>query len=225
MVVHQQITHQSSLISSEQFPHENTQNDISHDIQNVLHLLQLGQGLGEQMHSPVQDLCEEVKRITQNRAYLQFDRKYTRGHPASLRPIFLSVQFGDITYGTLCVHTDQHSYPRPALALPVPQLLAQVCAFLLYSFEQSLFLQAQYEHLDHCMSGPLTKREREVLSFIYRGYNEEEIAKELSISRTTVNKHRQNIYGQLGVHNEYDARLVAYHMRMFPITDEYEQRK
>jgi DNA-binding NarL/FixJ family response regulator len=67
----------------------------------------------------------------------------------------------------------------------------------------------------------LTKREREVLALMCRGYNQEAIADLLCISPATVGKHRQHIYEQLGVHCERDALLVAYQTGLFSLIDDH----
>jgi len=54
----------------------------------------------------------------------------------------------------------------------------------------------------------LTKREREVLKLIAEGYKNEEIAKYLFISASTVETHRDNLMKKLDLHNI--AALTAY---------------
>ena len=44
----------------------------------------------------------------------------------------------------------------------------------------------------------LTRREKEVLTFILNGYTDKQISVELSISKRTVGKHRQHINYKLG---------------------------
>src|SRR6185437_4444166 len=51
----------------------------------------------------------------------------------------------------------------------------------------------KYEDLER-----LTRREREVLTFILNGYTDKQISVELSISKRTVDKHRQHINYKLG---------------------------
>ena len=60
---------------------------------------------------------------------------------------------------------------------------------------------------------PLSRREREVLDLIARGFTYAEIAQQFGLSVTTVQTHVRNIYGKLGVHNKaeavYEARLAG----------------
>ena len=107
-----------------------------------------------------------------------------------------------------------------AIPLPVAQLLAQTCSWILYAIEQSTFLQGQCHQLEYQVNGPLTKREREVLTLMCRGYNQETIAELLCIAPATVGKHRQHIYEQLGVHSERDALLAAYLTGLFSIIED-----
>ena len=55
----------------------------------------------------------------------------------------------------------------------------------------------------------LTKRETEVLKMISRGMTSKQIAEGLSISINTVNRHRQEILGELQVRNSIEACRVA----------------
>jgi len=55
----------------------------------------------------------------------------------------------------------------------------------------------------------LSKREKEILNLVDRGKMSEEIAGILSISRNTVNRHRQNILEKLRVKNSHEACRVA----------------
>ncbi len=55
---------------------------------------------------------------------------------------------------------------------------------------------------------PLTKREREILSYIADGLNNAQIAEKLFISARTVDTHRTNIMQKLDIHDA--ANLVRY---------------
>lgn len=57
----------------------------------------------------------------------------------------------------------------------------------------------------------LTARERDVLALLARGHTEAEIAESLCITRPTVSRHVQNLYGKLGVHRRGEA--VAWAVR------------
>lgn len=58
----------------------------------------------------------------------------------------------------------------------------------------------------------LTQREKEILKLIGEGYKNKQIAGLLYISPKTVEKHRSNLLGKLGVHNA--AALAAYAIKM-----------
>jgi NarL family two-component system response regulator LiaR len=60
----------------------------------------------------------------------------------------------------------------------------------------------------------LTSREREVLKLIARGLNNQEIAKELNISLSTVQFHVSNILDKLEVHNRIEATAFAVRHRL-----------
>ena len=58
---------------------------------------------------------------------------------------------------------------------------------------------------------PLTPRELEVVKLIAEGYSSDEIADELVISRKTVDHHRANLLGKLGMRNV--AEVTRYAIR------------
>ena len=55
----------------------------------------------------------------------------------------------------------------------------------------------------------LTRRELEVLRYLEKGYSNKEIARELSISTTTVRTHVSSILRKLGVSNRTQAAIAA----------------
>jgi two-component system response regulator NreC len=60
-------------------------------------------------------------------------------------------------------------------------------------------------------SGELTQREFEVLGLLAEGLSNEDIADQLTISRHTVARHRENLMRKLGLHNR--GELVKYAIR------------
>jgi LuxR family transcriptional regulator, maltose regulon positive regulatory protein len=66
-------------------------------------------------------------------------------------------------------------------------------------------------------SGPdLTKRERKVLELLARGYGNDEIALELSLTCGTVKWHLVNIYDKLKVNNRMQAVNRARELKLLP---------
>jgi DNA-binding NarL/FixJ family response regulator len=57
----------------------------------------------------------------------------------------------------------------------------------------------------------LTRQEQVVLSLVAQGWRSAEIARELSVSRRTVENHLNNIYSKLGASSRTEA--VFYAMR------------
>lgn len=109
---------------------------------------------------------------------------------------------------------------EPALPLPVARLLAQMCGWLLHMFELTAFLQGQSQQPNLEAYKSLTKRERDVLALICRGYDQEAIAETLSITPETAKKHRQHLYRRLDVHNEQTLLLAAYQAGFFSPLEE-----
>lgn len=56
----------------------------------------------------------------------------------------------------------------------------------------------------------LTKREKEILDFLSKGYLYKEIASAINVSNETVKKHIHNIYGKLQVNTRTDALNKAF---------------
>lgn len=205
-------------------PAQVLQEDVSSDcMQHILHLLWVGQTLSRETTGVVERLCQEVERITHGKAWLILRLPDTATKVQVIVPnalISFSVQFDTTVYGTLCIASSSTQPTSPALPFSVGQLIAQVCSWLLFTFEQSVFLRNQCQRFTEQPYGVLTRREREVLTLMCLGYDQKSIADHLCISPTTVSKHRQHIYEQLGVHNEHDAQLAAYHLGLFSILEQ-----
>jgi len=186
--------------------------------QLFIHLLSIGQLLYDQAHEVADRLCQEVALVTQGRAQL-FLRHRTSLDRAELPSLTLSVsfpvQFRSMIYGTLYIASDPVQPAYLALPLTIAHLLAQACGCILYTLELSALLQGQYRRSDQQAQDPLTKRQQEILTLMCRGYNQDAIARTLSIAPATVSKHRQQIYRQLDVHCERDALLAAYQSGLF----------
>lgn len=191
------------------------------------HLFSVGQILCGQRHGLADRLRQEIADATQGRALLLLRRPESTEREQVSSPLpFVSfpVQFREHVYGTLDVvpASSQGSVTptNPALPIPVAHLLAQICGWLLYMFELSAFLQMHFQQSDSEAYKSLTKRERDVLALICRGYNQETISEALSITSETVKKHRQHIYKRLGVHSEHTLLLVAYRIGLFSPLEE-----
>ena len=66
----------------------------------------------------------------------------------------------------------------------------------------------------------ITKREREVLLLVIRGYSNSMIAQELVISVSTVKAHLESIYRKLNVHNKIQASVKAICDSIVSLEDE-----
>jgi DNA-binding NarL/FixJ family response regulator len=62
----------------------------------------------------------------------------------------------------------------------------------------------------------LSRREVQVLDLISRGFTYGEIARQLTVSITTVQTHVRNVYGKLGVHNRTEAVYEARQFGLLP---------
>lgn len=67
--------------------------------------------------------------------------------------------------------------------------------------------------------GGLSPREAEVLALVARGHSNSEIARVLVLSVRTVQRHVENIYNRLGVHNRAGATLEAVRLGLVSASD------
>lgn len=187
-------------------------------VQYFVHLLNIGQQLWGQTHGVADHLCKEVALVTQGCAqlFLHHQGLFNRAQiPPPSQAAGFPVQSGERNYGTLYIALDPEQPTHPVIPANIAHSLAQLCGMLLYTFEASALMKAQYKHLEHRAHEPLTRRQQEVLTLMCRGYEREEIAKALSITPATVDTHRQHIYEHMGIHNERDVLLAAYQAGLF----------
>lgn len=185
----------------------------------IMELLDFGQRLCRQTQQVGEQLCQEVMHITQGKARLLLSFLSSSTEQVVTFPVSVSfkVQFNNRSYGTLDIVPDVEHPTSPALPLALAQLLAHVCGMLLYNIELSLLIEGQSQRLDQRPLMKLTRRERQVLELICRGYNQETIATMLGIMPATVETHRKRLCGKLGVHSERDIPLAAYQANLFSI--------
>ena len=66
----------------------------------------------------------------------------------------------------------------------------------------------------------LTPRERDVLQILTKGYSNQQIARRLFISESTVSVHVSHIIAKLGVSNRLQAAAAAHRLNLFPSQEE-----
>jgi DNA-binding CsgD family transcriptional regulator len=189
--------------------------------QMFLDLLSLGQTLYEQPHGAIERLGQEVMRATQGRAKLLPPHQNSSTELDVPFPVFASfpVWFRHRTYGKVHIASDPAYPTSPALPLHVAEILVHICSYLLYTLELSAFIEGQCQGLDYQIPRDLTNREREVLTLICRGYNQQAIATTLHIVPATVETHLKHIRQKFGVHSERDLLLAAYQANLCPILE------
>jgi len=67
----------------------------------------------------------------------------------------------------------------------------------------------------------ITKRETEILQFIFDGFKNREIADKLSIAERTVEFHKQNIYVKLSVNNSVDLYKAVLRLNLLSGKDSF----
>ena len=197
--------------SIEPIEHIPSPEDIK-EIDYIVRLHKLGRLLCTLTERHSEFLCQEVKAITQGRACLHL------GVPAIPSPDVFSIlplQFNSFKYGHLALIRDENDPDLPAIPLLTAHMITQAISCILHMLDQHLFLRSFGQTSEEWTTINLTKREQNVLSLMCQGHTEEEIAELLTVSRATVNTHRQHIYEQLGVHNEYSARIAAFKLGLF----------
>ncbi len=138
-------------------------------------------------------------------------------------------KFPDISIVALTIHEDEEYFFRmleagasgyvPKRAAPEELLVAIRAAaagevYLYPSLAKLLvkdFLSQEHPAEEKASLDGLTDREREVLTYLAEGANNETIADSLVISPKTVERHRENIMRKLNLHSR--AELVRYAIR------------
>src|SRR5678815_5201451 len=70
-------------------------------------------------------------------------------------------------------------------------------------------MKSRVNKTDDALFEPLTRREREILALLARGYSAPEIAQQLTLALSTVKWYVQQVYGKLGVNNKQRAIIRA----------------
>ncbi len=84
----------------------------------------------------------------------------------------------------------------------------------------------QTQEKTECMNFRLTRKEREVLHYLVRGFSNKQIADIMKIGSGTVNSHLDNIYLKLGCSNRLTACLMALKNGLFiPTLKSFPKKK
>jgi DNA-binding NarL/FixJ family response regulator len=70
-------------------------------------------------------------------------------------------------------------------------------------------VRAYFRDPERGLEGPLTPREEEVAKLVAEAHSTDEIARALTISRRTVERHRENILGKLGMRDRVELTRWA----------------
>ena len=88
-----------------------------------------------------------------------------------------------------------------------PYLPAEIMAKLMGGVREN----AEKEKLPDAAFGSLTKREKEVMSLLGKGYSNTEVSENLKISVSTVRVHLHHIIQKMGFENRHRAVIFAAH--------------
>jgi pimeloyl-ACP methyl ester carboxylesterase len=136
-------------------------------------------------------------------------------------------QLARLTVPTLVLHRRDVPFPTLDVARRVASTVPDARFVLLEGSELVSFfgdtesvLGAMDEFLTSPQSGValdgLTDRELEILALLASGMSNEAMARELSISTRTVERHVGNIYRRIDVHNRAEATAYAFRQRIVP---------
>ena len=134
--------------------------------------------------------------------------------PPREQEIPFPVRYGHRYYGTCYIRVDADWGDQP-LSLLAAQRLAGLCGLILANGEHCAFLHLA-QHLGrqiHASSEQvpgLTASQVNILRLLCSGSTIDEVAQQLTISKKTVERHKENIYKRLGVHNHLELLLAAY---------------
>jgi DNA-binding CsgD family transcriptional regulator len=206
-----------------QLPLDNIKSANSEDfIDLFVNLLSFSQTLDRCTEGINENLCQEVKHLTEGRACLFLHDQWSSTDQHVLPPAAVSfqVRFYQRTYGTLQIASDSADSGSPALPLPIAYLLAQLCGLLLHTLELSALIEGQSRRLDRRpVYSCLTKREQEVLKLICQGNTQQEISTMLHIAPATFETYRKRLCQKLGAHCERDIPLAAYQARLLTLLE------
>lgn len=212
---------QKMLLEQKEYLIKNSQQDdedFCDALSYIQQLLEVGQNLCENIHHRnINDLQKDIEKITQAKARILFHGQQPKIQLPSNVYSSIPIRFGQFIYGMLCISTKPGCPDEPAIPLSLATTLAQLCGCLIHNCEHTAMLQGRYKRLEQPIYGSLTRREKEVLTLMCRGYAQVQIADTLNVTNATVIKHKQKIYALLGVHNEYDAVIAAYYSGLFSL--------
>jgi pimeloyl-ACP methyl ester carboxylesterase/DNA-binding CsgD family transcriptional regulator len=136
-------------------------------------------------------------------------------------------QLGQLSMPVLVLQRTATSFPTAELARTLASdvrgarlVLFDGAAALPFLGDTDAVLAAIYEFLsepDELRPAGLTERELEILSLLANGASNDQIARALSISSRTVERHIGNIYLKIGVHNRAEATAYAYKHGITPV--------
>lgn len=81
---------------------------------------------------------------------------------------------------------------------------------------REMFTESEWRAIAHSLH--LSRRESQIIEWIFRGKNEASIAPLLGISRHTIHTHLKHVYDRLRVHDrsELMLRVFAEHLALLP---------
>lgn len=179
-------------------------------------LTALNQAPYHTMQEAADRLSQEIQALTDCRASLILSsQKATSGSEQGQWTLSLPVCFYEKCYGKLQIMCVDGQPALPALPDSVTPLLAELCGWLLYTWEITTWLQQFREQFVPAAREPLTKREAQVLALMEQRLSDLLIAQSLFITVTTVHTYQRTIYSKLGVHGKLEAILVGWLQGLF----------
>jgi pimeloyl-ACP methyl ester carboxylesterase len=163
---------------------------------------------------------EQARRLA---AYFRESTNEERYLPAMQRftQFDVSAQLRELTMPVLVLHRREAAFPSLELVSKVAGDVAAARLVLLQGSGALPFMGEMddvFAALDDFLAKPkarsqslgLTQRESEILALLASGESNKEIARTLSISTRTVERHIGNVYNKIGAHNRAQATAYAF---------------
>ncbi len=168
--------------------------------------------------------------MQQGRRYAAYMRDcatsdYYLGAMARFQDFDLMPKLGELTMPALILHRREAAYPtlelvrKFAAATPRARLviLGGSTVFPFVGDTEGIFAAID-QFLEDASERPrpdgLTERELEILALLASGSSNDQMARTLTISNRTVERHISNIYQKIGAHNRAEATAYAFRHRI-----------
>ncbi|MCL2718149.1 MAG: LuxR C-terminal-related transcriptional regulator [Lachnospiraceae bacterium] len=152
------------------------------------------------------EACVHYKMKNKEMAWKSFKEAYETAIPNDIQIPFIELG-KDMRSLIIAVLREHPGDSALCIGIPRSWLESIKHKTISYSKSQSLFIN-EYQKNDSCVK-TLTPREKEVLSYLYNGFSQPEIANQLNLSVNTIKMVTKILYNKLNVHKISDLVRIA----------------